>query len=231
MGAPASKAASHGAPSACCANHRSSSSSAANSGDFKARASDRLWPGEASTSSKATRSSASGESCTVSASGMTCGMPSAASASATSRRGSRLRASTMTSPGLKPRCPTSSAMALATLRASITRSRSSGGRRACVKEGRHSCGGGGVAGPSGSSSRRASGRQRVSPDSALLVVWARKSCHAPLAAASMNTALTLEMTSVALRRVWSLASMAPPSPCVTKVLAAAKTRGSARRKR
>ena len=157
-------------PRAACDSHSRSSSLAPNSGLFRARANDRSCPGEASTSSTASRSSASGDSCSARCSATTCGTSCWASASATRPSVARLRASTMMSPGFKPAWWMRSATAAATCPASAARRCSSASLRAWVSESRQTPSAEVFAARAG---RITPGKRQTEPWAAESVVWAR----------------------------------------------------------
>ena len=239
-------AAHQSAPAARCASAIRSSSVALNSGLRKACASARRWPGETSTSSTAIRSRASGASINAWSSTAAHGTCSRCKACATRRSDSRLRQSTMMSPGRiaaapsapptnAPPCPASSACtAVATSAASRSRSTSSASVRGVVSVSRHT-GGASLLNAFGGRNTRpmlntpAPGAAATSVLTS--VVWARKPLNSPAAPACANTLFSAAITSGALRRVWSHSSSVPPSACTTNSRAASNTRGSARRKR
>ena len=174
------------------------------------------------------RSSAAGASASANASGCTCGRWRAASASATRRSTERLRASTITSPGLSPCSAISAATASATCVASCSRNWTSGSRRGTVSESRQTDA---AAGRASRGARSTPGNASTAPAAAAPVVWARNGVQPSTRAASTKTVFSAASTALALRRVWSHSSTWPARPSVTNSRAASKTRGSARRKR
>ena len=133
-GAASASCASCAARAARCLTASSTrpSSPTENSGDFRARASDRSCPGDTSTSSSAIRSCTSGASCRSFFSGCWTAMCSARNSSCITARRLRLRDSTMMSDGTCPpamRCATHRA---ACRHSSVSR-RSSGSTRGVVR--------------------------------------------------------------------------------------------------